>query len=95
MTRHWQVISLVELETAGTDISSPSKFVTHAKRVEGVQDAFRTSGRFDAVVVIHPEGDVEESLSGAQSVANEVRALPGVRDAETLIGRPSDGHGHH
>lgn len=93
MPDHWLTVELVELDNAGTDISSPSKFETLASSIQGVKDVFRTSGRFDAVVVIHPEGDVEESLSGAQAVANEVRALPGVRDAETLIWRPSNGHG--
>lgn len=94
MPGHWSGVTLVDLETAGTDISSPSTFVTNAEAIDGVEEAFRTSGRYDAVAVVHPTDEMEDALASTQAIANEVRALSGVADVDSLLRRPSNPHEH-
>ncbi|MFQ6077209.1 MAG: Lrp/AsnC ligand binding domain-containing protein [Candidatus Bathyarchaeia archaeon] len=62
-------------------VRSP-KTLTSSKigKIEGVQDAFDVSGRFDAVALI----DVGD-LSAVKETALKIQAIEGVRRTETLV----------
>ncbi len=83
MSVHHLLVADVNLRKPGKDMKSPSKFVKRAMKVKGVMDAFRTVGRFDAVVFIHGETD-EESLDGLKAI----QKIRNVRSVEALMGYP-------
>lgn len=87
MTEHWPV--LVALDDPSGDLGSPSQFVTTVLERLGkdsVEDAFRTAGRFDAVVFLkkNPKRTAQQSVL-------EIMAIPGVRRVVPL---PDRAHGH-
>jgi uncharacterized protein with GYD domain len=51
-----------------------------AREIDGVEDVFDVSGRFDAIALI----DVED-LSAVKETALKIQAIGGVRRTETLI----------
>lgn len=80
------IVATVQLREPQKDVQSPSKFVAAASKVDGVKDAFRTYGRFDAVVFVH--GDSPDELARALV---KLQGLPNVARVETLVGYPQSG----
>jgi DNA-binding Lrp family transcriptional regulator len=57
----------------------PEKVLGELKEIKGVQDAFLTFGRFDAVIVL--TADIE----GAKRIVRAIQSNPGVKKTETRI----------
>lgn len=94
MPWHFSVVVAASLESPSTDVESPSKFVQRAEKLQGVELALRTAGRYDAMVWIHPDHDDsgEDPLSSAMETALEVQGLEGVQDSSLMVWRPDDEH---
>lgn len=93
MPWHFSVVVATELESPSDDVESPSKFVQRAEKLQGVELAIRTAGRYDAVVWIHPDHDREsggDALSSAMGTALEVQGLEGVQKSSLMVWRPDN-----
>lgn len=94
MPWHFSVVVATDLESPSTDVESPSKFVQRAEKLEGVELALRTAGRYDAMVWIHPDhdGSAGDPLSSALETALEVQGIEGVKDSSLMVWRPDEDH---
>lgn len=94
MPFHASVVAVVDLSSPDDDVQSPSQFVQRAEKLEGVELALRTAGRYDAVVWIHPDhdehGSAEEALASAMETGLEVQGIDGVKDSSLLVWRPDE-----
>jgi DNA-binding Lrp family transcriptional regulator len=58
----------------------PEKVLEEIKKIKGVQDAFFTFGRFDAVILL-----TATDLAGGKSIGKAIQSNPGIKRTETLI----------
>ena len=58
----------------------PETVLEELKKIKGVQDAFLTFGRFDAVVLVSAT-----DLAAAKSTGKAILSTPGIKRTETLI----------
>lgn len=82
---HYSLAAGVLLRNVGGDVQSPSRFAKAAAKVKGVEAAFRTLGRFDAVVFVHAEGDDE-----VHEAALALLRIKNVERIEFFVGLPGD-----
>lgn len=56
MSHHFPIGIGIQLAQPQADFRSPSRFVEE-EAIEGVAEAFRTHGRFDAAVLVEPQAE--------------------------------------
>ena len=58
----------------------PETVLEEIKKIKGVQDAFYTFGRFDAVILL-----TATDLAGGKRIGKAIQSNPGIKRTETLI----------
>lgn len=58
----------------------PETVLQEIKKIKGVEDAFFTFGRFDAVILL-----TATDLAGGKSIGKAIQSNPGIKRTETLI----------
>ena len=83
MPWHLVIVGFVELDVPHVDVSSPSKFVTEAEKVDGVEEAFRVFGRYHAAVIVHGRDEAHNA-----AILQRIQGLKNVRRLDVYVGHP-------